>query len=52
MHEGLLGVVVSMRGVGRARMSLVVPWIGDDPDFICEVGGPDLAQRLNLPSTG
>jgi hypothetical protein len=22
-----------------------------DPDFIREVGGPDLARRLNLPST-
>ena len=35
-------------GLSRARDELVVC---GDPDFIREVGGPDLARRLNLPST-
>ena len=35
-------------GLSRARDQLVVC---GDPDFIREVGGPDLARRLNLPST-
>ena len=35
-------------GLSRARDQLVVC---GDPDFIREVGGPDLAHRLNLPST-
>ena len=34
-------------GLSRARDQLVVC---GDPDFIREVGGPDLARRLNLPS--
>jgi RecA/RadA recombinase len=34
-------------GLSRARDQLVVC---GDPDFIREVGGPDLAHRLNLPS--
>jgi hypothetical protein len=34
-------------GLSRARDQLVVC---GDPDFIREVGGPDLAGRLNLPS--
>ena len=34
-------------GLSRARDELVVC---GDPDFIREVGGPDLARRLNLPS--
>ena len=33
-------------GLSRARDQLVVC---GDPDFIREVGGPDLARRLNLP---
>jgi ATP-dependent exoDNAse (exonuclease V) beta subunit len=32
-------------GLSRARDQLVVC---GDPDFIREVGGPDLARRLNL----
>jgi len=35
-------------GLSRARDQLVVC---GDPDFIRQVGGPDLARRLNLPST-
>jgi hypothetical protein len=35
-------------GLSRARDQLVVC---GDPDFIREVGGPDLARRLNLPSS-
>ncbi len=35
-------------GLSRARDQLVVC---GDPDFIREVGGPDLARRLNIPST-
>ncbi|RAV17255.1 nuclease [Mycolicibacterium sp. GF69] len=35
-------------GLSRARDRLVVC---GDPQFIREVGGPDLARRLNLPST-
>jgi Nuclease-related domain/UvrD-like helicase C-terminal domain/AAA domain len=35
-------------GLSRARDQLVVC---GDPEFIREVGGPDLARRLNLPST-
>jgi hypothetical protein len=35
-------------GLSRARDQLVVC---GDPDFIREVGGPDLGRRLNLPST-
>jgi hypothetical protein len=35
-------------GLSRARDELVVC---GDPDFIREVGGPDLARRLGLPST-
>ncbi len=35
-------------GLSRARDQLVVC---GDPDFIREVGGPDLAHRLDLPST-
>ena len=35
-------------GLSRARDELVVC---GDPDFIREVGGPDLARRLHLPST-
>lgn len=35
-------------GLSRARDQLVVC---GDSDFIREVGGPDLARRLNLPST-
>ena len=35
-------------GLSRARDQLVVC---GDPDFIREVGGPDLAHRLNLPSS-
>jgi hypothetical protein len=35
-------------GLSRARDQLVVC---GDPDFIREVGGPDLARRLNLPTT-
>ena len=35
-------------GLSRARDQLVVC---GDPGFIREVGGPDLAHRLNLPST-
>ena len=35
-------------GLSRARDQLVVC---GDPDFIRDVGGPDLAGRLNLPST-
>jgi ATP-dependent exoDNAse (exonuclease V) beta subunit len=35
-------------GLSRARDELVVC---GDPGFIREVGGPDLARRLNLPST-
>jgi len=35
-------------GLSRARDELVVC---GDPDFIRKVGGPDLAHRLNLPST-
>ena len=31
-------------GLSRARDQLVV----GDPDFIREVGGPDLARRLNI----
>ena len=34
-------------GLSRARDQLVVC---GDPDFIREVGGPDLARRLNVPS--
>ncbi|RDH76911.1 nuclease [Mycolicibacterium moriokaense] len=34
-------------GLSRARDQLVVC---GDPDFIREVGGPDLARRLNLPA--
>jgi superfamily I DNA/RNA helicase len=34
-------------GLSRARDQLVVC---GDPDFIREVGGPDLAHRLNLPA--
>jgi hypothetical protein len=33
-------------GLSRARDQLVVC---GDPDFIREVGGPDLARRLTLP---
>jgi ATP-dependent exoDNAse (exonuclease V) beta subunit len=33
-------------GLSRARDQLVVC---GDPDFIRDVGGPDLAHRLNLP---
>src|SRR4029077_20853970 len=36
-------------GLSRARDQLVVC---GDPDFIREVGGPDLAHRLNLSSAG
>ena len=36
-------------GLSRARDQLVVC---GDPDFIREVGGPDLARRLNLAATG
>lgn len=36
-------------GLSRARDQLVVC---GDPDFIRQVGGPDLARRLNLPWTG
>ena len=36
-------------GLSRARDQLVVC---GDPDFIREVGGPDLARRLNLPPNG
>ena len=35
-------------GLSRARDQLVVC---GDPDFIRDVGGPDLAHRLNLPPT-
>lgn len=35
-------------GLSRARDQLVVC---GDPNFVREVGGPDLAHRLNLPST-
>jgi nuclease-like protein/UvrD-like helicase family protein len=35
-------------GLSRARDQLVVC---GDPDFIRQVGGPDLARRLSLPST-
>jgi ATP-dependent exoDNAse (exonuclease V) beta subunit len=34
-------------GLSRARDELVVC---GDPDFIRDVGGPDLARRLNLPN--
>ena len=34
-------------GLSRARDQLVVC---GDPEFILEVGGPDLARRLNIPS--
>ncbi len=34
-------------GLSRARDQLVVC---GDPDFIREVGGPDLARRLNIPA--
>ena len=36
-------------GLSRARDQLVVC---GDPDFIREVGGPDLARRLNLAAAG
>ena len=35
-------------GLWRASDQLVVC---GDPDFIRELGGPDLARRLNLPSS-
>jgi ATP-dependent exoDNAse (exonuclease V) beta subunit len=34
-------------GLSRARDQLVVC---GDPDFIREVGGPDLVRRLNVPT--
>jgi hypothetical protein len=34
-------------GLSRARDQLVVC---GDPDFIRDVGGPDLARRLNVPT--
>ena len=36
-------------GLSRARDQLVVC---GDPDFIREVGGPDVARRLSLSSAG
>lgn len=36
-------------GLSRARDQLVVC---GDPEFIREVGGPDLARRLNVPAVG
>jgi hypothetical protein len=39
---------------GRGWLPEVAPVHGGvcgDPEFIREVGGPDLARRLNLPST-
>ncbi|WP_024449014.1 NERD domain-containing protein [Mycolicibacterium iranicum] len=36
-------------GLSRARDQLVVC---GDPDFLREVGGPDLARRLNIPHKG